>query len=106
MLIPAVWSATISERLLGGKDPRPVVIDEIVATPFALWPLWMHWPGHWVTWVLLFGVYRLMDYLKPWPACKMEGIKGGWGIVMDDIVSATYMGIGVMAVMRAWPVIL
>lgn len=94
MLIPAVWSGTICERLLGGKDPRAVVIDEIAAVPFALWPLWVHWPGHWVTWVWLFGVYRVMDYLKPWPANRMEGLKGGVGIMMDDVVSSAYMGLG------------
>ena len=93
LMVPAVWSGTICERLLGRKDPRPVVIDEIVAVPFALWPLWLHWPAHWVSWIVLFGVYRLFDFLKPWPANSLQRLTGGLGILVDDLISSAYMGI-------------
>jgi phosphatidylglycerophosphatase A len=92
-LIPAVWSGTISERLLGKKDPRPVVIDEIAAVPFALWPLWIEWPTHLLSWVILFAIYRLADFLKPWPANSLQSIGGGLGILIDDVISSTYMGL-------------
>jgi phosphatidylglycerophosphatase A len=103
-LLPvAVWSGTISERLLGTKDPSPVVIDEIAAVPFALWPLWIEWPGHLVTWVILFGVYRLADFLKPWPANSLQSLKGGLGILIDDLISSLYMGMALLAFIRFCP---
>jgi phosphatidylglycerophosphatase A len=103
-LLPvAVWSGTVSERLLGRKDPRPVVIDEIAAVPFALWPVWLHRPIHWESWLVLFAIYRLFDYLKPWPANSLETLKGGLGILMDDVVSSTYMGLALFALIHFKP---
>ena len=106
LLPPAVWSGTICERLLGCKDPRPVVIDEIAAVPFALWPLWLHWPTHLLTWCILFAIYRLADYLKPWPADSLQSVKGGLGILVDDILSSTYVGLGLFALMYFYPKLL
>jgi phosphatidylglycerophosphatase A len=103
LLPPAVWSGTICERLLSVKDPRPVVIDEIAAVPFALWPLWLHWPVHAVSWVILFAIYRLADYLKPWPANSLQSVTGGMGILIDDLISSTYMGLALFAVIHYWP---
>lgn len=106
LLVPAVWSGTICERLLARKDPRPVVIDEIAAVPFALWPLYFHWPAHWASWVILFAIYRLADYLKPWPANSLQSITGGLGILIDDVISSTYMGIGLAAFNHFFPAVL
>jgi phosphatidylglycerophosphatase A len=103
MLIPSVWSGTICERLLGGKDPRPVVIDEIAAVPFALWPLWMHGPIHPISWAVLFGVYRFADWAKPWPANGLQSVRGGFGILIDDIISSAYMGIALWLVIHFFP---
>jgi phosphatidylglycerophosphatase A len=103
MLWPAVWSGTICERLLRKKDPRPVVIDEIAAVPFALWPLWIHWPVHWVSWAVLFAIYRVADFLKPWPANSLQSVKGGLGILIDDLISSAYMGVALYLFMRFFP---
>jgi len=103
LLPPAVWSGTISERLLGCKDPRPVVIDEIAAVPFALWPLWLHWPLHPVSWLILFALYRFADFLKPWPANALQSLTGGTGILIDDIISSTYMGLALFALIHLYP---
>lgn len=90
VLVPAIWSGTICERLLARKDPRPVVIDEIAAVPFALWPLWLHWPVHLSTWIILFVIYRFSDFIKPWPANSLQSVKGGLGILIDDVISSIY----------------
>jgi len=103
VLIPALWSGTICERLLARKDPRPVVIDEIAAVPFALWPLWFHWPAHLLTWLILFAIYRFADWLKPWPADSLQSLKGGLGILVDDIISSAYMGILLLAWLHFFP---
>jgi len=106
LLIPAVWSGAICERLLARKDPRPVVIDELAAVPFALWPLWFHWPAHLLSWVILFAVYRLFDFLKPWPANSLQSLKGGLGILVDDLISSTYMSLPLLALIHFFPSLL
>ena len=89
----SVWSAGRCEKLLGQKDPHPVVIDEIVALPFAFWPLLQaHEARGWV-WIAAFCLYRAADVIKPWPARFVERFPGGVGIVADDVVSATYTGL-------------
>lgn len=103
LLAPAVWSGTVCERLLGTKDPRPVVIDEIAAVPFALWPLWIHWPVHRLSWAILFSVYRFLDYVKPWPANSLQAVKGGLGILIDDVIASAYMGLGLFAIIHFFP---
>jgi len=106
MLIPAVWSGSICERLLARKDPRPVVIDEIAAVPFALWPLWFHWPVHLLSWVILFAIYRFADWAKPWPADSLQSLTGGLGILIDDIISSAYMGLALFLVIHFFPSLL
>jgi phosphatidylglycerophosphatase A len=80
-----------------------VVIDEIAAVPFALWPLWFHWPVHLVSWLVLFAIYRLADYLKPWPADSLQSVTGGVGILIDDLISSTYMGVALFAIAHYYP---
>jgi len=103
VLALAAWSGSICERLLGLKDPRPVVIDEIAAVPFALWPLYLQWPRHLGTWVVLFAIYRFADYVKPFPANRLQSIGGGLGILIDDVISSTYMGVALWAWIHYFP---
>lgn len=77
-------------RLMGDPDPKSVVIDEIACVPLAIWPA-MHLSLSWWEWFLAFAVYRVADWAKPFPARRLEHLPGGWGIVVDDVVSALYM---------------
>jgi phosphatidylglycerophosphatase A len=78
-IIFGTWGAGEAERLLGKKDPAPIVIDEIAgmlvtyfALPVAVWPV-----------LLGFGFFRLFDVCKPLP--QLEQLPGGWGIMLDDL---------------------
>lgn len=94
MLALGIWSSGRCERILGCKDPKDVVIDEMACVPVALWPVAAHVGAiPWFCWVLLFGAYRLSDIIKPFPAGWVERLKGGWGVMLDDFVSATYLGV-------------
>jgi len=73
-------------RRLGRKDPGIVVVDEVVgmwvsllAVPFT--------PGAALAGFL---VFRIMDVLKPFPARRLEGLPGGWGIMADDVMAGIY----------------
>ena len=85
-LIPlGVWAAGEAERTLG-HDARPIVIDEVAGMLIALWgvPLGTH-PI--VMLALAFLVFRGLDVWKPFPIRSSQGIPGGWGIMVDDILA-------------------
>jgi phosphatidylglycerophosphatase A len=76
---------------LGKKDPSSVVIDEAVCVPITLLPILIYRvrPG-WLWWVIFFIIYRVLDIIKPFPARRLESLGGGLGILLDDVVSASY----------------
>ena len=53
-----------------------------------------------VLWLLLgFALFRLFDITKPWPVRWADRwIKGGWGIMFDDLLAAGYAWLAVQAV--------
>lgn len=69
-----------------GKDPAECTIDEIVGQWIAL----LFMPKMVLTTLLSFFVWRFLDIIKPFPAKKLEGLPGGVGIMIDDIVAAVY----------------
>lgn len=70
-----------------GEDPSKVVVDEMVG----VWiPLLAVPEGN--GWYVLaaFILFRLFDIFKPFGIRKMENLKGGLGVMMDDILSGIY----------------
>jgi phosphatidylglycerophosphatase A len=96
----SIWSSKESARALGGKDPGEVVIDEIAAVPLAAWPLALLDLRPWWLWLAVFIAWRIADVVKPFPARQLESLPGGWGIVMDDLMSATYVGLAFWGLIR------
>ena len=83
----AIVIAQQAQKLIGGKDPSSIVIDEITGmtvtllgiplTPFSL--------------VLGFLVFRAFDILKPFPIRLLDQrVPGGAGIVLDDVMAGVY----------------
>jgi phosphatidylglycerophosphatase A len=86
VLLPlSVWSAHLAERRLG-HDAHPIVIDEVVGQLIALWmvPRTLPWLG------AAFLLFRLFDIWKPLGAREAQGLRGGWGIVADDVLAGLY----------------
>jgi phosphatidylglycerophosphatase A len=85
-VILAVWSSHMTGILLARPDPAEVVIDEtagILITFFFL-------PFSWLYLCFGFVLFRLFDILKPYPARRLEKLKGGVGIVADDLLAGIY----------------
>jgi phosphatidylglycerophosphatase A len=83
----AVWAAGRAERVLGVKDAQCIVIDEMAGILIGLAGIPATLPN------LLFGfaLFRCIDILKPFPAGRIERrVRGGWGIVLDDVVAGVY----------------
>ena len=70
------------------KDDAPeVVIDEVAAIFLVLAAL----PMTPVAWGAAFFLFRFFDILKPWPISTIERrFKGGFGVMIDDIVAALF----------------
>ncbi|MEO0230337.1 MAG: phosphatidylglycerophosphatase A [candidate division WOR-3 bacterium] len=80
---------------LKGDDPRMCVIDEIVGMCI---PLLMV-PHHLAFYGISFLSFRIFDIWKPFGISKMENkVKGGLGIVLDDLVAGIYAAIFVLVI--------
>ena len=86
-------------RLLGLKDPGAVVFDEIAAFP----TLFLFVPFGPASAVLGFLLFRVFDITKPWPACRLEKLPGGLGIMADDLMAGIYAGAGLWCIARWFP---
>ncbi|MDY6971943.1 MAG: phosphatidylglycerophosphatase A [Thermodesulfobacteriota bacterium] len=90
-----IWASGRCQDLLGENDPPRVVIDEVAGLLLTTFLL----PPSWLARILGFTVFRLFDILKPYPIGKVERLKGGVGIVMDDLLAGLYAYAGVMVVL-------
>ncbi len=75
-----------AERALGGVDPGPVVIDEVMGMLLTV----VFVPVGWLGLGLGFFVFRLLDVVKPFPASALERLPGGLGMMADDAMAAIY----------------
>ena len=69
-----------------GHDPAEVTIDEVLGMWFTLFLL----PKSLVVAIPGFFVFRVLDIVKPFPARKFDEARGGFGIMMDDVICAFY----------------
>jgi phosphatidylglycerophosphatase A len=69
-----------------GKDPAQCTIDEVVGTWISLIAL----PKTFGIIIAAFFLWRILDIIKPPPARNLERLKGGLGIMIDDVISGIY----------------
>ena len=84
MTLLGIWFCDVASRELGVHDHPGIVWDEFVGYWITLWAL----PTSW-TWIIAgFVVFRIFDIIKPWPIGPLDKkVKGGFGIMIDDIVA-------------------
>ena len=69
-----------------GKDPSQCTVDEVVGTWIALIAL----PKSFLIVFTTFLIWRVLDIIKPFPARTSEKLPGGFGIMIDDVISGFY----------------
>ena len=85
--LASVWLHQVGDRILGEKDSRKLVWDELAGFFFAI--LWL--PFTWQIAVAVFLLERAIDIAKIPPAKQIEDHwPGGWGVVGDDIIAGIY----------------
>ena len=82
-----VWACERTGRDLGVSDHGAMVFDEIVA----FLPLLAVSSQAWWLQLIAFALFRLFDIWKPPPIRELEKrVKGGLGVMIDDVVAAFY----------------
>jgi phosphatidylglycerophosphatase A len=97
LLVVGIYAAGQAESYLGQTDAPAIVIDEVVGLlitlagrPRQLW---------WVLGGLL--LFRVMDIWKPFPINIINArVKGGFGVMMDDVLAGVYAWIGLALISR------
>lgn len=84
-----------------GEDPHAVVVDEAVGVWIALLavPASLHWG--WAVAALL--LFRFFDIAKPLGIRALEAVRGGWGVMLDDILSGVYAAVVLLLARIAIP---
>ena len=75
---------------LGVPDHSAIVWDEIAGMMLTL----LFIPLSLNSIILGFLLFRLLDVVKPWPIRYFDRrVKGGWGIMLDDIVAGLFANV-------------
>ena len=82
-----IWACGRTGRDLGAADHGAMNWDEVVAMMLILVLI----PDRLEWWVCAFGLFRFFDIAKPPPIGHIDRtVKGGFGVMLDDIVAAFY----------------
>lgn len=89
-------AASRAEIVLQTKDPGEVVIDEALGQ---LIPFFFFKSINGYHLILAFILFRIFDIFKPWPIRDSENwLKGGFGVMLDDVLAGIYALIGLMVI--------
>ena len=94
------WACERTGRDLGAADHGAMNWDEVVAMMLILTiaPDKLEW------WAFAFGAFRFFDIAKPPPIRHIDQtMKGGFGVMLDDIVAAFYTLLLIAIVKRVFP---
>ena len=81
------WACAVTAQHLGRADPGNIVWDEVVA----FWLVLAFLPTDWFSQLVAFGIFRFFDIAKPPPIGYFDArLKGGFGIMFDDLLAAFF----------------
>lgn len=86
--LAGIWAANKLETCWG-EDPSRVVVDEMVGVWIPLLAVPDNEQWYWYV-IGAFALFRLFDIAKPLGIRKMESLKGGVGVMMDDVLAGIY----------------
>ena len=87
LFVLGAWACGVTGRALGRPDHGGMVWDEVVA--FLLVLFFTPRDGYWQAFAFL--IFRVFDIVKPPPIRYYERmVKGGFGVMLDDVLAAFY----------------
>ena len=98
-----IWVCGESARRLDRHDDQRIVFDEIAGVLLTSLAV----PQRSVFWfALVFVLFRFFDILKPWPIRDVDhSLRGGLGIMLDDLIAALYAAVCVATIRVLLPTI-
>jgi phosphatidylglycerophosphatase A len=101
--VVGTWAAHVAEAALAEKDPGAIVVDEVAGMTLSLVAVPL--PFTLPTLLVAFVLFRIFDVVKPFPAGRAQGLAGGLGVMMDDLIAGLYALIALLALhaMAGWP---
>jgi phosphatidylglycerophosphatase A len=94
-----VWACARTGRDLGVADHGAMNWDEVVAMLLVL----LVAPSGWAWWAFAFFAFRFFDVIKPPPIGDIDReVKGGLGVMLDDLVAAFYTLLLIAVVKRVF----
>ena len=113
----AIYSSGIYAKQINKKDPVEIVIDEVLGQTLCI-ILTIPLPGSSIVisaftrnfqisnitiiisaLILNIILFRIFDSLKPWPISRIEKLKSGFGIILDDIAAGFFAAISYYAIL-------
>ena len=88
LLVLSIYVAGQAEKIYQKKDDQRIVIDEIMGLQITMLPVAVNVLNLFAAFVL----FRIFDIWKPFPVKNLQGLPGGWGVVIDDVAAAIYAG--------------
>ncbi|MEO9021589.1 MAG: phosphatidylglycerophosphatase A [Ginsengibacter sp.] len=87
-IVIGVWVSNEVEKDWG-TDSNKVVIDEVAGMAVTL----LFIPSTLLMIATGFVLFRFFDIVKPLGIRKTEQLKGGWGVMTDDVVAGIYANV-------------
>jgi len=94
----SLYAINIFIKDLSNKDPKEVVIDEVIGQSI---PLYLYEVSHNIPkdfndalkfYLIIFILFRFFDIAKPFPVNYFDkNFKNSFGVIMDDVVAALYV---------------
>lgn len=95
----AIYACDVAARNIGVHDHPGIVLDEIVGYLLTMIAI----PTQWIWIILGFVLFRVFDIWKPWPIRWVDRqVKGGFGIVVDDLLAGVYAWLVLQLMLFAW----
>jgi len=85
-----------AEKIFNKKDAKCIVIDEVSGMLLAF----VFLPYNAKVIIIAFILFRILDALKPYPADRLQDLRGSRGVMGDDLVAGLYANIILQVVLR------
>jgi phosphatidylglycerophosphatase A len=95
--VAGIIASSEVERVMGTKDPGCIVVDEFAGYLVAMAFL----PSTTGYVIAAFFLFRAFDVIKPPPISSLQRLRGGFGVVVDDLAA----GLATNIVLQLWRIV-
>ena len=94
MIYPSIKLGDAGVAYFKNSDPPQIVLDEVMG----FWISILFYPFNWKIIALAFLIFRIMDIIKPYPAYRLQRLKNGTGVMIDDYIAGIYTNLTILII--------